>query len=40
MLIELTTEQVTNVKQVLFGKQKQANVTNEAVVKIIVSGFF
>lgn len=35
MLIELTTEQVTNVKQVLFGKQKQANVTNEAVVKII-----
>lgn len=38
MNINLTEEQVTNVKRVIFGNQKQANVTNEAVVKIIASG--
>lgn len=34
----LTEEQVLNVKHVLFGNQKQANVTNEAVVKIVARG--
>ena len=30
-----TSEQLQCVKHVLFGKQKQANVTNEAVVKLV-----
>lgn len=34
---KFTTEQLENVKHVMFGKQKQANVTNEAVVKLIAS---
>lgn len=38
MEIQLTEQQVTNVKKVIFGNQKQANVTNEAVVKIIARG--
>lgn len=32
---KFTAEQLENVKHVMFGKQKQANVTNEAVVKLI-----
>lgn len=38
METQLTEQQVTNVKKVIFGNQKQANVTNEAVVKIIARG--
>lgn len=34
-IIMLTPEQCNNVKHVIFGNQKQANVTNEAVVKLI-----
>ena len=38
MSIQLSENQVTVVKKVLFGNQKQANVTNEAVVKIVARG--
>lgn len=31
----VTPDMLENVKRVLFGKQKQANVTNEAVVRIV-----
>ena len=37
-MFDLTENQVTNVKRVIFGLQKQANVTNEAVVKIVARG--
>lgn len=37
-MIQLSENQVTNVKHVIFGLQKQANVTNEAVVKIVARG--
>lgn len=37
-MIQLSENQVTNVKRVIFGLQKQANVTNEAVVKLIARG--
>lgn len=35
MATEITTEQFENVKHVLFGLQKQANVINESVVTIV-----
>lgn len=35
---EYTGEQLLRVKHVIFGNQKQANVTNAAVVKIIANG--
>ena len=38
MYCNLTEQQLTNVKHVLFGKQKQANVINESVVKIVAKG--
>lgn len=38
MYCNLTEQQLTNVKHVLFGKQKQANVINESVVKIVARG--
>lgn len=37
-MFEITQEQFDNVKHVLFGNQKQANVINEAVVKIVARG--
>lgn len=36
--INMTKENVETVKHVLFGLQKQANVTNDAVVKIVTRG--
>lgn len=37
-LRKFTPEQLENVKHIMFGKQKQANVTNEAVIKLIANG--
>lgn len=37
-MVSLTKEQCLNVKHVLFGNQKQANITNEAVVKLVARG--
>lgn len=37
-IFNLTENQVQNVKHVLFGNQKQANVINEAVVKLVARG--
>ncbi len=37
-LVELTPERLDNVKHVLFGNQKQANVINDAVAQIVAEG--
>ena len=35
MDVQFTEQHLENIKEVLFGNQKQANVTNEAVVKLV-----